>query len=85
MNRRLNLAELAALMESSAGLNVSAAELESQPELSFADFGLDSLGLLGIIAELENRYGMQLGDDAEGCKSPHELVDLVNAQLTSGG
>ena len=40
------------------------------PTSGFDDFGLDSLGLLGIVGELENRYGTPLPPDAERCKTP---------------
>ena len=39
----------------------------------FDDFGLDSLGLLGIVGELENRYGSPLPADAERCKTPRRV------------
>jgi minimal PKS acyl carrier protein len=50
----------------------------------FAEFGLDSLGLLGIVGELENRHGRALPTDAERCKSPRAFLDLVNGALATG-
>ncbi|GGX65406.1 acyl carrier protein [Streptomyces fructofermentans] len=76
--------ELATLMKQSAGVTVDPRELEQAPETPFASFGLDSLGLLGIVGELENRYSRPLPPDAERCKSPREFLDLVNSTLKAG-
>jgi minimal PKS acyl carrier protein len=84
MSVQLTFTELASLMKTSAGLTVDPAEMERRPEARFAEFGLDSLGLLGIVGELENRHGTPLPPDADQCKSPHAFVDLVNSSLTTG-
>lgn len=83
MNGPVTYEELASLMKNRAGTTVDAAELERQPESSFEEFGLDSLGLLGIISELEKRYGVWI-DGPESCKTPSALMTLVNDQLSSG-
>jgi minimal PKS acyl carrier protein len=84
MSSRLTYQELASLMKSCAGLTVDPQAMETSPESAFADFGLDSLGLLGIVAELENRHGVPLGADTEQCKTPRAFLDLVNDSLTAG-
>ncbi|WP_079064631.1 acyl carrier protein [Streptomyces sp. NRRL F-4489] len=78
MSDELTLDELAALMKSAAGLTVDPAEMADRPETTFAEYGLDSLGLLGIVGELENRYGRPLPTDAERAKTPRDFLDLVN-------
>ncbi|MEU9715788.1 acyl carrier protein [Streptomyces sp. NPDC047976] len=83
MSDRLTLEELATLMKT-AGITVDPTELASRPESRFDDYGLDSLGLLGIVGELENRRGRALPTDADRCKSPREFVDLVNNSLMTG-
>lgn len=75
--------ELAALMRGRAGLSVEPAQMQSSPSTTFEELNLDSLGLLGIVAELENRYGHKIGEDAETCKTPHEFLTNVNAQLAA--
>ncbi|MDH6114993.1 minimal PKS acyl carrier protein [Kitasatospora sp. MAP12-15] len=84
MNGPVTFEDLASLMKARAGLSVDPWEMESHPESAFVDYGLDSLGLLGIVSELENRFGLSIGNDPETCKTPHEFLDLVNPQLTSG-
>ncbi|WP_405997845.1 acyl carrier protein [Streptomyces sp. NBC_00829] len=84
MSDRLTLEELAALMKKGAGLTVDPADLASRPQSGFDEFGLDSLGLLGIVGELENRHGRPLPPDADRCKTPQEFLDLVNNTLMTG-
>lgn len=50
---------------------------------TFADLEVDSLGLLGIVADLEQTLGIRLGSEAEQCASPEELLAMANAQLRS--
>jgi minimal PKS acyl carrier protein len=75
--------ELADLMKGRAGLSVDPWEMESSPTTTFEQLNLDSLGLLGIVAELENRYGSKIGEEAETCKTPHDFLTNVNAQLAA--
>jgi len=84
MDGPVTFEELASLMKGRAGLTVEPAELESRRGSTFEEFDLDSLGLLGIIAELGNRYGRTLSEEAEACKTPNDLLNVVNAELTQG-
>jgi minimal PKS acyl carrier protein len=76
--------ELATLMKKAAGVTVDPQELRQAPDTPFGSLGLDSLGLLGILGELENRYSRPLPPDAERCKTPREFLDLVNSTLKAG-
>lgn len=84
MHPELTVEELATLMKKSAGVVVDPHELERRTDTPFAQFGLDSLGLLGIVGELENRHGRPLPADADRCKTPRDFLDLVNSTLTAG-
>ncbi|MDJ0345171.1 acyl carrier protein [Streptomyces sp. H10-C2] len=84
MNGPVTFEELATLMKGRAGLAVDPQEMASRPDTHFDVFGLDSLGLLGIVSELENRYGRQISNEPESCKTPQEFLDIVNSQLTVG-
>lgn len=81
MTARLTMDELAALMKKGAGVSVDPADMASRPDAGFDEWGLDSLGLLGIVGELETRHGRTLPADADRCKSPREFLDLVNDSL----
>ncbi|MET7457924.1 phosphopantetheine-binding protein [Streptomyces sp. NPDC005574] len=76
--------ELATLMKKAAGVTVDPQELRRVSDAPFGSLGLDSLGLLGIVGELENRYGRPLPTDSERCKTPREFLDLVNTTLKAG-
>ncbi|MER5461000.1 MULTISPECIES: acyl carrier protein [unclassified Streptomyces] len=80
----LTIEELAALMKKGAGVTVDPMDLASRSNTRFDEFGLDSLGLLGIVGELENRHGRPLPADADRCKTPQEFLDLVNNTLMTG-
>ncbi|MCD0481128.1 acyl carrier protein [Streptacidiphilus sp. ASG 303] len=83
MNDSLTFGDLATLMKSCAGVSVDPAEMESRPAATFEEFGLDSLGLLGVVAALENRRGAPIGPGAESCRTPHEFLALANDRLAA--
>lgn len=84
MSVRFTVEELAELMKKAAGVTVAPKELEKRYDSGFDDLGIDSLGLLGIVGELENRHGTPMPPDAERCKTPREFLDLVNSTLMAG-
>ncbi|MCX4774758.1 acyl carrier protein [Streptomyces sp. NBC_01260] len=84
MTDPLTYDELAALMKKGAGLTVDPREMEDRPGTAFDAFGLDSLGLLGIVGVLENRHGQPLPAEADRCRTPGEFLDLVNNTLMTG-
>jgi minimal PKS acyl carrier protein len=84
MSDRITVEELAELMKKAAGITVAREELQQRQESGFDAFGLDSLGLLGIVGELENRYGTPMPPDAEKSKSPRQFLELVNSALLAG-
>ncbi|MGW6457189.1 acyl carrier protein [Streptomyces sp. NPDC055078] len=85
MSEVLTLEQLAVLMRQNAGLTVDPAAMAERPAVRFEEWGLDSLGLLGIVASLENKHGSPMPQDAEKCQTPREFLDLVNNTLTKSG
>jgi minimal PKS acyl carrier protein len=77
----LTTRELAEVITRCAGVAVNASTLGSRPLTSFEDLEVDSLGVLGVVAELERRYDVTLGTEAEQCATPRELLAMVNEQL----
>ncbi|WP_035840555.1 acyl carrier protein [Kitasatospora azatica] len=84
MNGPVTIEELALLMKSRAGLTVDPEQLAARPDDPFELYNLDSLGLLGIVSELENRYGRSIDNEPERCKTPTEFLTQVNEQLNAG-
>ena len=62
MTDRLTYEELAALMKKGAGLTVDHRAMENRSDTAFDEFGLDSLGLLGIV-----------GDQVQPCEPSPDL------------
>jgi minimal PKS acyl carrier protein len=84
MSDRITVEELSELMKKAAGVTVGPQELQQRYESGFDTLGIDSLGLLGIVGELENRYGTPMPPDAEKSKSPREFLEQVNSALLAG-
>ncbi|KUJ70850.1 curamycin polyketide synthase [Streptomyces albus subsp. albus] len=84
MSRELTYEELTSLMKSCTGITVDPQRLRADPQAPLADIGLDSLGLLAIVSELEKRHGVQIDSGPETCKTPGDFLEAVNASLTVG-
>jgi minimal PKS acyl carrier protein len=84
MSDRITVEELAEPMKKSAGITVASDDLQRQYDIGFDALGIDSLGLLGIVGELENRYGTPMPPDAERSKTPRQFLDQVNSALLAG-
>ncbi|WP_055711345.1 acyl carrier protein [Streptomyces torulosus] len=84
MSENITPEELAELMKKAAGITVTPEELRERSDDSFDTFGIDSLGLLGIVGELEKRYGTPMPPDSEKSKSPRQFLDAVNSALPAG-
>ncbi|MFI9160203.1 acyl carrier protein [Kitasatospora aureofaciens] len=82
MSHNLSYPELAALLQARAGVTVTPDDLET-PGAQFDEFGVDSLGLLGVVGELENRHGLKVTSGAESAKTPAEFLELVNSSLSA--
>jgi minimal PKS acyl carrier protein len=75
----LTSTELAALLKQKAGITVEPVDLD-RPGATFEEFGVDSLGVLAVVGELENRHGVQLAS-AELGGSCAEFLHAVNLSL----
>ncbi|MCI0383097.1 acyl carrier protein [Streptomyces sp. CNQ085] len=82
MTGQVTVEELAALMKQTAGVAVDPGDLRQRADSGFDAFGLDSLGLLGVVGELEKRYDRDMPERAEQCRTPREFLGFVNGVLT---
>ena len=82
MTVELTSADLATLLKQKAGVTVDPLDLD-RPGATFEEFGVDSLGLLAVVGELENRHGKPM-TAAEGSKSSAEFLHAVNRSLKEG-
>ncbi|MFI9272955.1 acyl carrier protein [Kitasatospora sp. NPDC052896] len=80
MNPPLTYDELATLIATRAGIKITPPDLE-HPNATFDGFGVDSLALLGIVGELENRWGTPITSGAESSATPHAFLAAVNTTM----
>ncbi|APC37652.1 acyl carrier protein [Nocardiopsis dassonvillei] len=79
-DRHIEMEELVELMSACAGVRTDAATASAS---TFDELGIDSLGVMGIVAEIERRVGRKLGADAEASPSPAALSTLVNGGVAA--
>jgi acyl carrier protein len=65
------------LLVECAGLEPSA--VLDDPATPLADLALDSVGLLSMQLELEDRYAIRIEEPPAGLRTAGDVVDLVNA------
>ncbi|ACU70014.1 acyl carrier protein [Catenulispora acidiphila DSM 44928] len=82
MSVELTSNDLATLLKQKAGVTIDPIDLD-RPGATFEDFGVDSLGLLAVVGELENRHGLSM-TAAESAKSSAEFLNTVNLSLKKG-
>lgn len=83
LTTEISYEELANLIRTRTGVQVSTDEL-AHPDRTFSDLGMDSVGVLGVLADLENRYGVSLdGSDLTGSSIP-EFLAAVNSTVKAG-
>ena len=68
--------ELAALISRCTGVTVTGAQVTDATR-SFDDLGVDSLGLMGVLAELQRDHGVSRDAELRPHQSPRELLALL--------
>ncbi|MFR9776122.1 SRPBCC family protein [Micromonospora sp. MS34] len=74
----LSPAEFRTIVQRCTGVPAEELRLDD-PQLTLDEVGVDSLGLLNILTEVENRYDIRL--DAEGLTRLPEILALINEKL----
>ena len=79
----VTLAEFTELLSTGAGVRITA-DLVGEGT-TFADIGVDSLALLGVIPVLERTRQILLPADAENIQTVSGFLDLVNNAVQKAG
>lgn len=69
--------ELSEMVKTVAGVEIDAGQMQQDPQVTFEDLGVDSLGLLGVFAVIERQYGIQIQADIEDCKTFADLEAII--------
>lgn len=80
----ITLDEYADLINRASGAGITAREL-LDPAVTFEGLGVDSLGALGVVSELELRLDLEPDSAADGTRTPFELLHGINRRLVGEG
>lgn len=81
-DRYISLDALGKVVQRKTGIAVDTAALATEPA-TVSELGIDSLGWLGVVGELENEYALSLDDAAQITTLP-AMVAYVNRMLGGG-
>jgi len=80
----LTYQELASVILKRAGITVNVHRL-CHRLTTFADIGVDSLGMLAVVRELEHRRRVDLGAmAAQDCRTPRQLMSRLHDAQNGG-
>jgi minimal PKS acyl carrier protein len=76
VDTRLSPDDLAALISRCTGVPVTGEQV-TDPARTFDDLGVDSLGLMGVLAQLQRDHGVSRDVELRPHQSPRELLALL--------
>jgi acyl carrier protein len=62
------------------GVDGAAGALAHDPEVTFTELSVDSLGLMEVVAHVEETYLVEIGDEFADLDSPADLVHVLCRQ-----
>lgn len=80
----ITLDEYTELINRASGAGITADQL-LDPSVTFGSLAVDSLGVLGVVAELELKLGLEPDSSSDGAKSPAELLFSIYRRLVEAG
>jgi aromatase len=84
MTNLLTFEEFREMISRCTGVPTTVPDLTDDPKVTFEKLGMDSLGVLGVVTELENKLGISL-DDAAVTAVPADLLRIVHERLLADG
>lgn len=73
-------AELAGLISRCTGVTLTDRQL-ADPTKTFSDLGIDSLGLMGVLAELKRSHGVHRDVEMNTEQTPRELLAVLESEV----
>jgi len=83
----ITLSDLSAMLLESVGAPDEGTTMEGEQalDISFMEFGYDSLALLQLTGLVSRKYGIVLDDDAVAeAETPRQLLAIINAAPQAG-
>ena len=77
-------ADLSEMVKTIAGVEIDAGQMQPDPGATFEDLGVDSLGLLGVFAAIEHRYGIEIHADIDDCRTLADLEAIIRQAAGPG-
>jgi aromatase len=81
----ITLDEIADLVNQTAGVRITPADLIKDPSVTFASMAVDSLGVLGVVTAFERRFGLDADSAADPGISVEGLIHYFYQRLADGG
>jgi aromatase len=77
-------ADLIGMIKTAAGVEIDARQMQQNPQATFTDLGVDSLGLFGVFAAIEKKYGLEINADVDDCRTLADLEAIVGLETDPG-
>jgi aromatase len=77
-------ADLIEMIKTAVGVGIDAAAMRQNPQATFKDLGVDSLGLFGVFAAIENKYGFEIHADIDDCRTLADLEAIIRQAADPG-
>lgn len=82
--REMTLDDLTRVIRATVGVDDSVDLNADIRDTQFTDLGYDSLALLEVVSRLEKEFPASVPEEKiSDLRTPRELIDFVNAQLTA--
>jgi aromatase len=77
-------ADLIGMIKTAVGVAIDAGQMQQNPQATFKDLGVDSLGLFGVFAAIEKKYGFEIHADIDDCRTLADLEAIVGLAADPG-
>lgn len=85
MTSVITLDEISDMVNQTAGVKMSAADLAADPSATFTSMDVDSLGMLGVVTAFERRFGLAPDPGANPGDTVRDLIFYFYQRLADAG
>jgi aromatase len=77
-------ADLIDMIKTVCGVQIDTGQIQQNPQATFEDLGVDSLGLHGVFAAVEHKYGIEIHADIDDCRTLADLEAVIGQAAGPG-